>query len=1107
MIQYQKYLTANSKIYLTHFYLLIAFFFGLNASNAQNWNWQNPLPQGVNLYGVHFTDANNGYTVGLDGVILKTTDGGISWSAQNSGTTNSLLAVHFTDADTGFAVGSGSNLLKTTDGGLNWNLLPGASISLSSVFFTSPSVGYAAGNNGSSATLIKTINGGISWTAQLTTPVTNFNAVYFCNDSTGYVVGNGGRIFKTTNGGSTWTQQTSGVTSSLFSVYFTDENHGYVGDYGRILRTADGGATWTYQTIFQSYELYGMYFTDSNTGYAVGRSGKILKTSNAGVNWNFLTSGTSINLRSVYFTDLNHGFAVGESGIILKTSDAGITWNSFTTIGNFEKLNDANFPNTCTGYAVGDFGKILKTLNGGTDWIAQTSGINNNLNAVFFTDDNIGFAVADSGKIIKTVDGGANWFTQNSGLTGALNAVFFTNTDTGYAVGTNGKILKTIDGGANWLVLTNNDSESLFSIYFVDTNTGFAAGNNGRVLKTIDAGATWNILYSATTLDLKSIYFVNATTGYLCAVSGHIRKTINGGTTWTQLSNNINVVLTSISFIDANNGYAVGYDYNDYGKIYHTTNGGTNWSVETISWEHELFSVNYLDANTVYIVGNNGAILKSILGDISASNNGPVCEGAPITLTASTVAGASYVWTGPNGFTSTLQNPTIAANATTAMSGSYQVTANLNLCTNLSQTTIVDVIAFPSALAPSNNGPICEGAALDLTASSIAGASYSWTGPNGFTSTIQNPVVDANATVAMSGAYYVTASVNGCTSLPDTTMVLVNAIPSALAPSSNGPVCEGASLNLSATSIAGATYNWTGPNGFTSVQQNPTVAGIAIPAMTGTYQVTVTVDGCTSLAETTTVTVNPIPAAPVASNNGPICENNSLNLAASTIAGATYNWTGPNGFASTQQNPTVAANAIPGMTGTYQVTVTVNGCNSFPENTVATVNPLPSAPTINNNGPVDEGDTLSLLASTIAGASYLWSGPDGFTSTLQNPTVSNAATLAMAGNYVVTVSVNGCNSAADSTLVIVNTTVGANNLLIKSNISIYPNPANDKLFVNYDGEKSINYTIYNNLGAIVLQGSLYHGSNLCDVSAFANGIYTIRFTDTDRSYYQKLTKN
>ncbi|HRG57864.1 MAG TPA: YCF48-related protein [Bacteroidia bacterium] len=1087
------------------FLILLLFIFGSNFSDAQNWNWQNPLPQGSNLYSVYFTNANTGYTVGLDGKILKTNDAGNSWNIQNSGTLNSLQSVHFPTIDTGYAVGASSTLFKTTDGGSTWNALNIGAPYLTSVFFTNANTGYAVGSNGSSAIIIKTIDGGLNWTAQNTTAVTYYNAVYFCNDTTGYVVGNGGRIFKTTNAGNTWTQQISGVTTSLFSVYFTDENHGYVGDYGRILRTTDGGVTWTYQTIFQSYEQYGIYFTDNNTGYAVGRSGKILKTINAGVSWAFLNSGTSINLRSVYFTDLNTGYAVGESGIMLKTTDAGITWNSFTPISYFEKLNDAKFPSSCTGYAVGDFGKILKTVNGGTNWIEQNSGLNKNLNAVFFTDDNTGYAVADSGKIIKTIDGGTNWFTQNSGLFTQLNSVFFTNTDTGYAAGINGKILKTVDGGINWILLNNNDSQSLYSIYFVDDQIGFAAGNSGRVLKTIDAGATWNILYTATTLDLKSIYFVNATTGYLCGVSGHIRKTTNGGTNWMQLTNNINIALHSISFLDANNGYAVGYDYNDYGKIYHTSNGGTNWSVETISWEHEFFSVNYVDSNSVYVVGNNGAILKSILGDISASNNGPICEGAPLTLTASTIAGASYLWTGPNGFSSSQQNPTLTA--TTAMSGSYTVAASINLCTNLSQTTIVEVVSIPTALAQSNNGPVCEGTPLELNAASIAGATYSWTGPNGFTSSQQNPTVAGIAIPAMTGNYTVTATVNGCTSLPDTTIVLVNITPTGILPDSNGPVCEGTSLDLSAATIAGATYNWTGPNGFTSVQQNPTVTAIANAAMTGTYQVTVTVDGCTSLAETTTVTVNPIPAAPVASNNGPICENTALNLVASTIPGATYNWTGPNGFTSVQQNPTVAAIAIAAMTGTYQVTVTVDGCISLAENTVATVNPVPTAPIINNNGPVDEGDTLTLSASTIVGANYLWIGPDGFNSTQQNPTVSNSTTLAMAGNYYVTVTVNGCTSNADSTLVIVNTTVGARNRLYENNISIFPNPASDQLYVNYYGEKSIAITIYNNLGAIVLQGSLYSGSNLFDVSAFANGIYTIRFTDTDGSFYQKLVKN
>lgn len=91
MIPYQKKLPTIPKIYLTRFYFLLAFIFCNNISNAQNWNWQNPLPQGVNLFGVDFTNANSGYAVGDDGVVLKTIDAGkvrtgktMVWHGQNA---------------------------------------------------------------------------------------------------------------------------------------------------------------------------------------------------------------------------------------------------------------------------------------------------------------------------------------------------------------------------------------------------------------------------------------------------------------------------------------------------------------------------------------------------------------------------------------------------------------------------------------------------------------------------------------------------------------------------------------------------------------------------------------------------------------------------------------------------------------------------------------------------------------------------------------------------------------------------------------------------------------------------------------------------------------
>ncbi|HET9212012.1 MAG TPA: Ser-Thr-rich GPI-anchored membrane family protein, partial [Thermoanaerobaculia bacterium] len=118
---------------------------------------------------------------------------------------------------------------------------------------------------------------------------------------------------------------------------------------------------------------------------------------------------------------------------------------------------------------------------------------------------------------------------------------------------------------------------------------------------------------------------------------------------------------------------------------------------------------------------------------------------------------------------------------------------------------------------------------------------------------------------------------------------------------------------------------WTGPNGFSSTLQSPTIPNAGSEA-SGTYMVTETVGQCVVQA-TTTVSIGP--AAPVASNNNPVCAGKDLQLTASTIPGATYQWTGPNNYQSTQQNPVIPT-VTPANSGSYSVTATVGGCTSTP---------------------------------------------------------------------------------------------------------------------------------------------------------------------------------
>jgi hypothetical protein len=257
----------------------------------------------------------------------------------------------------------------------------------------------------------------------------------------------------------------------------------------------------------------------------------------------------------------------------------------------------------------------------------------------------------------------------------------------------------------------------------------------------------------------------------------------------------------------------------------------------------------------------------------------------------------------------------------------------------------------------------------------------------------------------------------------------VNAIPTATA-SSNTPICAGSTLNLS--SSGGGLYAWTGVNSFTSTLQNPTIPN-ATTLATGTYKVVVTnANGCTAMA-TTSATVNAIPTATVSSNS-PVCLGATLTLTGG--GGTSYAWTGVNSFTSTLQSPTIP-NVTSLATGTYRVVVTNNGCTAT-ATVSAIINSLPTA-TASSNSPVCSGSNVNLTGS--GGVAYAWTGVNSFTSSLQNPIIPNATTLATGTYQVVATNANGCTATA-TTSVIVNsipatpTTQANTSIILGSSISL-----------------------------------------------------------------------
>jgi hypothetical protein len=110
----------------------------------------------------------------------------------------------------------------------------------------------------------------------------------------------------------------------------------------------------------------------------------------------------------------------------------------------------------------------------------------------------------------------------------------------------------------------------------------------------------------------------------------------------------------------------------------------------------------------------------------------------------------------------------------------------------------------------SNNSPVCVGQSIHLSAANVYNATYNWTGPAGFTSNQQNPVIN-NAQPANAGIYSLTITVNGTTSEPTTTEVVVESIlPAGIIPQGATSLCKDApDTPYSASPIPGAeSYQW-----------------------------------------------------------------------------------------------------------------------------------------------------------------------------------------------------------------------------------------------------------------------------------------------------------
>lgn len=459
----------------------------------------------------------------------------------------------------------------------------------------------------------------------------------------------------------------------------------------------------------------------------------------------------------------------------------------------------------------------------------------------------------------------------------------------------------------------------------------------------------------------------------------------------------------------------------------------------------DTFTTPQLNVSTTYYVQvtnitNNTSDRTQVDVTINPSPAAPTassvstCFNTPATLTASGSPG-TYAWYAtafggtPLSTTATYTTPALTGNT------SYYVQAISSAGCAGPRTKVDVTITRPPAFTSSGTGQVCSGSTFSYSATTDVAATFSWsrqavTGisnpvASGTSGSISETLINITAN-PVKVTYVITAtSAQNCSSVLNY-VVTVNPF-GTVTNANKESACNGTPLNYTpAFNHPGVSYKWS----------RAAVAGILNAAVDGQAAATIK----ESLYNTTNAPIDVTytfsyaegscngsfdyivsvgPGITITSANyTEACAGQPLNYSiVSNVPSATFTW-------DRQVYPNINNPAVVNQTGAvinealinnsssiayslYVITPSINGCQGTPFNLFVGVHPIPSAPSVNSNSPVCEGNTILLQTPTIAGATYLWTGPNGFSSSEQNPQITNA-TQANAGTYSLSIILNNC---------------------------------------------------------------------------------------------------
>lgn len=566
---------------------------GIYKTTNKGKTWTNLITESYQLTGIHFTNELTGYVSGFSSTLLKTADGGKTWTRYPNGINEDLYGIYFINSSTGFTYGSNTKIFKTSNGGSTWEIVCSKMQSpLLTMAFSNSTIGFAGGDKG---LVLKTSDGGSSWNAIDLGITDDIVSIAFYDENNGLMAGTNGLVLRTADGGKTWVKINSRSTKVFSTVNFISKNQVFaMGD--EIIYSDDGGLSWE---LFRSPQRQYVYsaFNINNTLYTVGQFGEMLfykAYKNITFKWTTSSGENAVSetftvkplTSSVcYLTAMSDQGCIAKDTVTLKLKGLNlhvfanrnrITCSDSTLLTAETWTRYSDMPGSATSgvsfidldsIVVGGSYRINVTTNSGKSWTDSYNYLS--LISTSFIDTNTGFGVGYDKKVYKTTDGGKTWTYNNQA---GYQYVLFMN-NVGFIAGDSGKIIRTKDGGRTWDKLNSGIKQSLISLDYLDDDFLVAKSDSGKFIITKNLGTSWYQVNNPVNDKIVSLYMLNVNEGYAFSVGRYIYFTNNGGISWEQKSSSV-LRIKSLFFINQKRGYSFDESSN---SVYETSDGGLSW--------------------------------------------------------------------------------------------------------------------------------------------------------------------------------------------------------------------------------------------------------------------------------------------------------------------------------------------------------------------------------------------------------------------------------------------------------------------------------------------------------------------------------------------------